>query len=114
MIDKAKKLLTFAQNPELAIFNELKEANDNLKTLSEKTRKVSIAGAELVTIKGKEGEPGAEPKDERLKKLIEPLIPAPKKGEDYVLTKEDKQEIASKIDVPIVEKIVETIIEKQP
>ena len=37
------------------------------------------------------------------------------KGEDYILTKEDRQEIASKIKVPIVKKIVEkteTIVEK--
>lgn len=37
-------------------------------------------------------------------------------GKDYVLTPEDKQEIASKIEVPIVEKVVERteVIKEQP
>lgn len=33
-------------------------------------------------------------------------------GKDYVLTVQDKEEIASKIDVPIVEKVIEKIVEK--
>jgi hypothetical protein len=37
-----------------------------------------------------------------------------KDGEDYVLTENDKKEIASKIEVPIVEKVVETIEVRQP
>lgn len=34
------------------------------------------------------------------------------KGDDYILTKEDKREIASMIDMPVVDRIVETIREK--
>lgn len=34
-------------------------------------------------------------------------------GKDYILTDADKQQIASKIEVPIVERHIETIIEKQ-
>ncbi len=50
-------------------------------------------------------------------------IPGPKgdsikgdKGDDYILTEKDKKEIAQKIDVPIVEKIIEKteIIKEQP
>lgn len=43
-------------------------------------------------------------------------IPIPKDGKDYVLTENDKKEIAKFIKVPIVEKIVtqETIIKEQP
>jgi len=38
-----------------------------------------------------------------------------KDGQDYVLTEKDKKEIASKIEVPIIEKIIEkTIIKEQP
>ena len=41
-------------------------------------------------------------------------FPLPKDGEDYILTDKDKKEIAKEIKVPIVEKKIETIIEKQP
>jgi len=38
--------------------------------------------------------------------------PIPKDGDDYILTEQDKQEIASKIEVPIVDRLVEKTIEK--
>ena len=72
-------------------------------------------------VKGEPGEPGKDaekPSKEELLGLIEPLIPDPiqglpgRDGNDYILTKKDKKEIASYIEVPIVEKIVETIVEK--
>jgi len=81
------------------------------------------------------GKPGETPSDERLTELIKPLIPVvedgktpttgelldliiplipePEKGEDgkdgkdYILTDQDKDEIVSKIEVPIVEKVIE-------
>ncbi len=56
---------------------------------------------------GDKGEPGHTPTDEELTDLIKPLIPEVKDGEDYILTEEDKIEIASKIEVPIVEKVIE-------
>ncbi len=37
-----------------------------------------------------------------------------KDGENYVLTDSDKKEIAEKITVPVVEKVVETIVKEQP
>lgn len=42
--------------------------------------------------------------------------PIPQNGDDYILTEEDKQEIASKIEVPIVEKVIEKteIIKEKP
>ena len=43
-------------------------------------------------------------------------IPKPKNGEDYILTKEDKKDIADSIKVPVVEKVVEKVevIKEQP
>lgn len=41
-------------------------------------------------------------------------IPIPIDGKDYILTEADKQAIAKRIDVPVVEKVVETIIREQP
>ena len=55
---------------------------------------------------------------EELKDIIEPLIPVVEDGKDYVLTYQDKQEIASYIEAPVVEKIIEktteTVIREQP
>ena len=60
------------------------------------------------------GEPGDTPTDEYLVSLIEPLIPEVKDGEDYVLTAQDKKEIAASIKVPVVEKVTieKTTVEK--
>ncbi len=56
---------------------------------------------------------------ERVKRVINAVleeIPKPENGKDYVLTSEDKKEIASKIEVPVVEKIIEKteVIHEQP
>lgn len=55
------------------------------------------------------------PTEEVLTELIKPLIPQPlkgDKGDDYVLTDTDKEDIAQSIKIPIVEKVVETVVEK--
>ena len=92
-------------------------------------QQVELKGVSIVTIKGDKGDkPTNEeitaiiepliPSESDLKAIIEPLIPKPIKGDDgknYVLTNADKNKIASLIEVPIVEKIIEkteTIIEK--
>jgi hypothetical protein len=87
----------------------------------------------IEVVKGKQGDKGDKgdsptpeeltaliepllPSTEDFTAMIEPLIPAPIKGEDgqdYILTDEDKKQIAQNIEVPIVEKVIEkTIIEK--
>ncbi len=52
---------------------------------------------------------GETPSNEKLSELIKPLIPVIKDGNDYVLTDEDKMEIALGINVPIVEKVIEKV-----
>lgn len=76
---------------------------------------------EIESVKGEKGDDGHTPTEEELipiiEPLIKPLIPDPIPGEpgkDYVLTAKDKKEIAKSIKVPVVEKVIETIIEKQP
>lgn len=113
------------------------EANEKLEQIVENTKKeevqkVQIIGAELLTIKGEKGDKGDTPTNEELTELIKPLIPEvkdgktptpselidliiplipePEKGEDgkdYILTEKDKEEIVSKIEVPVVEKVIE-------
>ena len=64
----------------------------------------------LESVKGKDSEvPGPKP-------IAGVDYPIPENGKDYVLTADDKKEIASKIKVPIVEKVIEKIevIKEQP
>ena len=81
---RLKRLLrTAAQtvDPSKALHSEAVAQTDLLEKLNEKQfptkMKVSIEGAELLTIKGKPGDIGPEPSDERLIELIKPLIPEP-------------------------------------
>ena len=116
-----KKVLNFIkleeEGADLGIYEELCKINESLAKISEKempkmempeVQKIKIDGIEVMTLKGD------TPTDEHLTELITPLIPEPIKGNDYILTEKDKKEIASKIQVPIVVKEIETIIEKQP
>jgi hypothetical protein len=79
-------------------------------------QKIKIEGVEVLTIKGDKGD---SPTKEELLSLIEPLIPDPvpgeqgDPGENYVLTQKDKKEIASKIEVPVLEKVIEKPIVKE-
>jgi len=106
-----------------AQLQEAIETNEKLDSLTaaiseEKEQEVVIKGLKLITIKGDKGDKGEDgltPTDEELKAIIQPLIPEVKDGEDYVLTEEDKEEIAEKVKVPVVEKVIErtkTVVEK--
>ena len=94
------------------VVDELRKLQEVIKEKKD-VEKMELLGAELVTIKGKPGEPGKPgktPTQEELLTIIKPLIPEAipgKDGNDYVLTSEDKKEIAKSIKVPIVEKIIE-------
>lgn len=95
----------------------------------EDEEKDELASAFFSMLKGKKGDKPTDeelialikpliPSENDLTAIIEPLIPEPIKGEDgedYILTKEDKNEIAKLVEVPVVEKVIEkteTIIEK--
>jgi len=56
---------------------------------------------------------GKTPSEDELREIIQPLIPEPIKGDSYVLTENDKNEIAQKIQVPIVDRIIERRTEVQ-
>lgn len=83
-------------------FEKMVESLDQMKTESQKERSLfqeEVTGLIKKLREGiasiRNGEPGAD-------------------GENYILTEKDKNQIASKIPVPIVEKVVETIIKEQP
>lgn len=116
-VDKEKlmKLAKFLNDKDVGYFEAILEAVEYLKKMSENEKfklpdvyKVEIAGAEILTIKGEKGDKGD--KGDTPKVGID--FEQPKDGKDYILTEKDKKEIASKIQVPVVEK--EIIIEKQP
>ena len=84
--------------------NEMKEVMQEMKQEMPNLDKV------LESVKGKDSEvPGPKP-------VAGVDYPIPQDGKDYVLTPEDKKEIASKVKVPIVEKVIEKteVIKEQP
>ena len=100
------------------IYQKLSEPEKEAEPRPE-VQKISIEGVSVVSIKGdngKDGKDGHSPDKEELIALIEPLIPQVKDGKDYVLTEQDKKEIAGTIKVPIVEKVIEKreVIREQP
>ncbi len=82
------------------------ETKDTVSKLADPLR-----GVDMVKIKGPKGD---MPNEQDLIPIIKKLIPDPIQGEsgkDYILTSQDKEEIATlasmNIEVPIVEKIIE-------
>lgn len=104
----------------IALNTEPKEVQ-KVKIEIEEDEKEELASAFFSMLKGKKGDkPSKEelleiiepliPSESDLLSIIEPLIPEPIKGDDgddYILTDEDKKDIASSIEVPIVEKVIE-------
>ncbi|MEK6897547.1 MAG: hypothetical protein AABW93_03385, partial [Nanoarchaeota archaeon] len=98
LLDKIHELETELENS----INEIKEKFDN--TIKEIKENAPDLNKVLESVKGQTG------KDSD--------IPGPKGdiGDNYILTENDKKEIANKIKVPIVEKIIEKteVIKEQP
>ncbi len=100
---KEKKVI---DDTSFTVFQMIEDLNDRLDEEIPQIKDV------ISRVKGDKGE---SPTKEELLDLIEPLIPpaiTPEDGKDYVLTDQDKQEIAKSIPVPIVEKEIKTITEK--
>lgn len=101
----------------LLISKELKETKEDTSKLDELRKELEEA---IEKIELQKGDDGKTPTEKELLDLMYPLIPDPipgEPGDDYVLTEKDKKEIAEKIEVPIVEKVIEkteTIIREQP
>jgi hypothetical protein len=106
---KLEKLVKIVAEGNVAIAEYLYELEQKLDS--------EIPGMKDVLLKIK-GDKGDSPTKEELLNLIQPLIviPEPIHGKDYVLTEEDKEEIAKSITVPVVEKVIEKteIIKEQP
>lgn len=114
----------------LGIAGELTNIEDKVDTITEtldnitevlnqpevekpEVQKVSLEGISVITLKGDKGD---KPTDEELLDIIKPLIPEVEDGKDYILTEQDKKDIAKSIKVPVVEKIIEKVevIKEQP
>jgi hypothetical protein len=121
-IEKLQKLAEFAGRSDISetlpIYEKLEEIAESLQKIADKempetpkiempeVHKIEIEGAEVITIKGDKGDKPVAGVD----------YPIPENGNDYVLTEADKREIASKIKIPIVEKVIEKteVIKEQP
>ena len=101
------KIAKFLDNKESALVESFIELDDKLEMLDEKIETVTE------NLKKKlDEELIYEVDEQKIADNVLSKIPVPKNGEDYVLTEGDKEDIASKITVPVVVKEVETIIEK--
>jgi len=101
------KIAKFLDNKESALVESFIELDDKLEMLDEKIETVTE------NLKKKlEEELLYEVDEQKIADNVLSKITVPKNGEDYVLTEDDKQDIASKIVVPVVVKEVETIVEK--
>lgn len=103
-MDKKKLRLTLADNDandtEIALLHAIEDTNDEVESVKEglDTLAENVNGGfeqvfeAIENIELQKGDPGDD-------------------GKDYVLTDEDKKEIASKIKVPVVEKVIEKTTE---
>lgn len=114
---KLTKLANLAKEGSVAIVKHLFEVEETIEKVEEKFEKtVEKIKAEvpdlnkvLESVKGKDGDKGDKP-------IAGVDYPIPENGKDYILTEEDKKYIASCIEVPIVEKVIERteVIKEQP
>ena len=123
-------------DPGLAIFKEIEAIKSQLNAVLEAQitqlkndfsglidKEVGGVLERIMEVEKQEGPAGHTPTKQELLEIIEPLIviPDPIKGDpgkNYVLTEKDKKDIADKITVPIVEKVIvekrTQIIKEQP
>lgn len=115
---KAKRIVKFIGNPSLASAEEFDVLDDKIEALADKLDGVTRAATQGLEHLSKELE-----KDMTVEVVMKKLQGIPGKtgpqgepGKDYVLTEADKNAIAAKIKVPIVEKITERVevIKEQP
>lgn len=120
-VDKVEAKKLIANRQDRAV--QTKQIVDKLEEL--KPREEMKVHVEIITLKGApfiyedftpEQLDDLKPTTEELTKLIEPLIPEVKDGNDYILTEKDKNEIAQKVKAPTVEKVIEKteVIKEQP
>ena len=116
-----KRQKELKDNPGSIIVSEVNKLETKIENVEIKVEKVfdEIDGVKQELKKKLESELVLEIDKEELKgdKPIAGIdYPIPQDGKDYVLTEIDKQEIASKIKVPIVNKIIEKteVIKEQP
>lgn len=102
---KIEKIAKLIEEGNFAIAEHLFEMEEKFDETLEKI-KSELPDLEkiLQSIKGKDAEP---PTKEEVIEWLKPFIPEPIKADDYVLTEDDKKEIAASIPVPIIEKVIE-------
>lgn len=97
------------------IIKKLDEIKPGEMTMKFDAEPNELAAALFSVLKGPKGDKG-ESGDKGDKPIAGEDYSIPENGKDYVLTETDKKEIAKKIKVPVVEKIIEKtqVIKEQP
>jgi len=135
-LKRARKVTDNGTGPFAVPLAQLTESiitNDKLDALLEKDfpEEIEITLEGVESLKGEKGDPSEYPQEISVSNLPEVqkvevvnsglefanmLFRSLKgeKGDSYVLTEKDKKEIAAKVKVPVVEKIVETVTVKEP
>jgi len=119
-LKKINRLDKFIADKDLATVEEFSNLEDKVDAIAEKVDTIAESTASSI----------AQVSEELKKKLSEELVyeideqkivdsvlakvPPPKNGENYVLTDKDKKDIAKSIDVPVVEKVIEKTVVKEP
>ena len=115
IIKTLKKADSLKQGGDLALAKEFISIENQVNTVTEKANKIAeIVDAKLSEIseelKKKEWDITYEVDEEKIAENVLSKIPTPKDGEDgkdYILTDQDKKDIAKSIKVPVVEKVIE-------
>ncbi len=109
--DRLRRVLKVASKGDAGLLDELNTLYDRVDQIyAELLDKFGQAIQTAETTQKMEGKSGKTPSKEELLAIIQPLIPTVENGKDYILTPQDKKDIAKSIKVPIVEKQV--IVEK--
>lgn len=101
-----KKALTLEKGKELALAKEFITLDEKIENTAKDVEKGLTEIKEELKKKLDE-ELVYEVDEEKITQNVLSKIPIPKDGEDYVLTEQDKKDIAKSIKVPIVEKVIE-------
>ena len=109
------KSLKLEQGGSVAIAKEIIETNDKIEDIkgnilnieSNVDEKLNGLSEIVSNSESKVDEKISQIDEDKIVERVKNSIPTPKDGKDYVLTKQDKSEIAKSINVPIVEKVIE-------
>lgn len=101
-----KEIAKLKDSGDIFLYKRIKKLEQKIPTVIEAIQKLSDL----------KGEKGDTPSEDEVIALINSLMPEVEDGKDYVITEQDKKDIAGSIKVPVVEKVIEKteVIKEKP